>query len=178
MKTKFRFILITALFLISYLNLKAQNMNFYIDKWQQVDSLEQKALPKSALEVVNVILERAKTENNSEQVIKSFIFRLKYKNSNEEKAFEKLCYEMDSAIQTKSAHGPTHCPRQRQSNRRRHCSLSVSAPDPRLCIDKLRIELLGNRNQAACDAHSRAKLRCHTSNSNSTLISTIHGPRR
>ena len=100
MKTSIRLYLITALLLISYLNLKAQNMEFYTKKWQKVDSLEQKALPKSALEVVNEILDHAKAENNSEQVIKSFIFRLKYKNSNEEKAFEKLCYEMDSAIQT------------------------------------------------------------------------------
>ncbi|NJO89516.1 MAG: hypothetical protein HC831_11630 [Chloroflexia bacterium] len=73
-------------------------MNFYQSKWTEVDSLERKGLPKSALEVVNEILAKAKSDKNTEQVIKSFIFRLKYKNSNEEKAFEKLCYELDSAI--------------------------------------------------------------------------------
>ncbi len=73
-------------------------MKFYQSKWTEVDSLEKKGLPKSALEVVNEILAKAKSDKNSEQVIKSFIFRLKYKNSNEEKAFEKLCYELDSAV--------------------------------------------------------------------------------
>lgn len=100
MKTILRICLITALLIISYNNLKAQNMEFYTKKWQQVDSLEQKALPKSALDIVNEVLDRAKAENNSQQVIKSFIFRLKYKNTNEENAFEKLCYELDSSIQT------------------------------------------------------------------------------
>ncbi|RLD77768.1 MAG: hypothetical protein DRJ07_14205, partial [Bacteroidetes bacterium] len=72
-------------------------MKFYENKWEKIDSLEQKGLPKSALEVVNEILVQAKTDKNSEQVIKSFIFRLKYKNTNEENAFESLCHELDSA---------------------------------------------------------------------------------
>ena len=72
-------------------------MKFYSEKWAKIDSLEQEALPKSALKVVNEIMLRAKKDKNSEQVIKSFVFRLKYKNDFEENAFESLCHELDSA---------------------------------------------------------------------------------
>ncbi|MFN8255181.1 MAG: alpha-2-macroglobulin family protein [Bacteroidales bacterium] len=100
MKSMVRILSVTFLLLIFYQNPKAQEMEFYAKKWKEVDSLERKALPKSALEIVEQILVRAKADNNSQQVIKSFIFRLKYKNTNEENAFEKLCYELDSSIQT------------------------------------------------------------------------------
>jgi hypothetical protein len=94
---KAKIVLLVALFFLLITNLNAQNMNFYQSKWTKVDSLEQKGLPKSALKVVNEILAKAKSDKNSEQVIKSFIFQLKYENSNEENAFEALCYELDSA---------------------------------------------------------------------------------
>ncbi|MEN8123138.1 MAG: hypothetical protein ABFS35_22560, partial [Bacteroidota bacterium] len=98
MKTKLIPLFLTALLLIIFNNLNAQNMKFYKEKWQKIDSLEQKGLPKSALEVVNEILVQAKKDEISEQVIKSFIYRLKYKNKNEENAFEALCHELDSAV--------------------------------------------------------------------------------
>jgi uncharacterized protein YfaS (alpha-2-macroglobulin family) len=79
--------------------LKAQNMKFYDQKWQQVDSFDSKGLPKSALEVTDKIFEQAKKDKNSEQVIKSFIYKLKFKNVIEENAFEKLTHQLDSAAQ-------------------------------------------------------------------------------
>jgi len=99
-----RIVSLFALIFLLITNLNAQTMDFYHSKWTKVDSLEKKGLPKSALEVVNEILLKAKSDKNSEQVIKSFIFRLKYKNSNEESAFEALCHELDSA--TKQASFP------------------------------------------------------------------------
>ncbi len=77
--------------------LKAQNMKFYEKKWKQVDSFENKGLPKSALEITDKIFEQAKKDKNSEQVIKSFIYVLKFKNNIEENAFEKLTHQLDSA---------------------------------------------------------------------------------
>ncbi|MCF6183542.1 MAG: MG2 domain-containing protein, partial [Bacteroidales bacterium] len=97
--TSFTLFLFIAFF---SLNLNAQKMTFYKTQWQKIDSLEKKGLPKSALQVVDEIYEKAKTENNSQQVIKSFIFKLKYKNQIEENAFEKLCKELDSTAQTAS----------------------------------------------------------------------------
>lgn len=102
MKSKLLSLTVILLFVTLVTNLNAQNMEFYNSKWKEIDSLEQKGLPKSALEIVNQILDRAKSEKNSQQVIKSFIFRLKYKNSNEENAFEALCHELDSAVKEAS----------------------------------------------------------------------------
>jgi uncharacterized protein YfaS (alpha-2-macroglobulin family) len=100
MKTKISLIILFSLFIGTLTNINAQDMKFYIKNWQKVDSLEKKQLPKSALEVVDEIYSRAKEEKNSEQVIKSFIFRLKFKNTLEENAFEKLCFELDSTAAT------------------------------------------------------------------------------
>ena len=77
-------------------------MTFYKSQWQKIDSLEKKGLPKSALKVVDEIYTKAKKDNNSEQVIKSFIYNLKYKNQIEENAFERLCKELDSTAQNAS----------------------------------------------------------------------------
>ncbi|MCF6366803.1 MAG: MG2 domain-containing protein [Bacteroidales bacterium] len=77
-------------------NLNAQNMRYYEQKWDKIDSLDKKGLPKSALKVINEIYTKAKKEKNSEQVLKSFIYNLKYKNDIEENAFESLCFELDS----------------------------------------------------------------------------------
>ncbi len=77
----------------------SQKNDFYKKKWNKIDSLENEGLPKSALEIAEEIYARAQKENNAEQAIKSFIYRLKYKNEIEENAFEKLCYELDSTAQ-------------------------------------------------------------------------------
>ena len=77
-------------------------MKFYKQKWEKIDSLDKKGLPKSALKVVDEIYTKAKKENKSEQVIKSFIYNLKYKNQIEENAFERLCAELDSTAEKAS----------------------------------------------------------------------------
>ena len=77
----------------------SQKNDFYKKKWSKIDSLENEGLPKSALEIAEEIYVRAQKENNTEQAIKSFIYRLKYKNEIEENAFEKLCNELDSTAQ-------------------------------------------------------------------------------
>ncbi len=102
MKTLIRLIFLSALLTGLFTNIKAQDMEFYSKKWQQIDTLEKKQLPKSALEVVDEIYTYAKSESNSEQLIKSFIYRLKYKNVIEENAFEKLCHELDSTARNAS----------------------------------------------------------------------------
>ncbi len=88
---------ITALIIITSITMFGQENNFYKENWQAIDSLERQGLPKSALELAENIYKKAKKDNNTEQLIKSFIYRLKYKNQIEENAFENLCYELDSA---------------------------------------------------------------------------------
>lgn len=70
----------------------------YEKEWAQIDSLERKGLPKSALEIVELVYNDARKTNNHNQFIKSLLYRLKYKNSNEEDAFENLIYEINTEI--------------------------------------------------------------------------------
>ena len=50
----------------------------YTSEWKIVDSLEQQRLPKSALEKVESIALRARAENNTEQILKTVIYKGKY----------------------------------------------------------------------------------------------------
>ncbi len=95
---KIKLIQISCILLLIFIvtNLRAQEKKFYKEKWSEVSDTEKKGLPKSGLEIVNEIYDFAKKDKNSEQVIKSFIYKLKYKNLIEENAFEKLCKELDS----------------------------------------------------------------------------------
>ena len=56
---------------------QAQNPD-YDALWKKVDKFEADGLPKSALEVVQTIVAKAKKENNKPQAIKSLLFKSKY----------------------------------------------------------------------------------------------------
>ena len=56
----------------------------YAKEWKKVDSLANKGLNKSALEVVNGIYDKAKTENNAPQYVKAIIHRMKFEQYMEE----------------------------------------------------------------------------------------------
>ncbi len=92
MKTT-KLLLIFMLFFAPFANINAQN---YTKNWAKVDSLTKLNLPKSALAEIDIIYKKAKKDNNSQQIIKSFIHRLKFKNQTEDNAFEQLCWELDS----------------------------------------------------------------------------------
>ncbi len=72
----------------------------YKKQWQQVDSLIGIGLPKSALEIVEIIFEEAKKDENHDQILKSYTYRLKLRKSFEEYAFEDLIYEMEEDVKT------------------------------------------------------------------------------
>lgn len=73
----------------------------YAKEWKKVDSLANKGLNKSALEVVNGIYDKAKTENNAPQYVKAIIHRMKFEQYMEEysliKALNKLNEEAKEA---------------------------------------------------------------------------------
>ena len=48
----------------------------YEKLWKKVDSCEKKGLTESALKVVEIIYEKAKTENNSSQLVKALLNQL------------------------------------------------------------------------------------------------------
>ena len=61
-------------------NNKDVNMKFdkYENEWKNVEKLEKKGLTKSILDTVQVIYEKAKKDNNINQVIKATMYRIKY----------------------------------------------------------------------------------------------------
>ncbi|MCK6648689.1 MAG: hypothetical protein L6Q66_03445, partial [Bacteroidia bacterium] len=66
----------------------------YEKEWAKVDSLAKKGLNRSALDVVNGIYDKAKTESNASQFVKAIIHRMKFEQYMEEyslvKALNKL----------------------------------------------------------------------------------------
>lgn len=67
----------------------------YEAAWKTIDSLEQQGLPRSALEKVNALYERAKTDQVHEHVIKALIYRSKYEVQLEENGQAKTIYRME-----------------------------------------------------------------------------------
>lgn len=73
----------------------------YEKEWKKVDSLTNKGLNKSALEIVNGIYDKAKVENNAGQFVKAIIHRMKFEQHMEEyslvKALNRLNEEAKEA---------------------------------------------------------------------------------
>jgi len=67
-------------------NMKTFN---YEKAWKEVSDFEQKALPESLLNVVNDIYEHAKKDNNTGQLVKAIVYRLKFTDYKEENGFIK-----------------------------------------------------------------------------------------
>ena len=74
----------------------------YKSAWNTVDSLENKGLTRSALEVVEEIYKTAKIENNDPQIIKSIFFKLKYVNYVEEYSNQKIIKQVTEEIDSTS----------------------------------------------------------------------------
>lgn len=74
------------------------NTDPYEKEWKEITDLESKGLPKSALEKVLVLYQRAKTANDPSQVIKTLIFRSKYTSQLEEDGFVKTINALDSDL--------------------------------------------------------------------------------
>ncbi len=68
--------------------------------WKQVDSLVSLGQPKSALELVNEIYTRSKTENNDPQTIKSVIYRIRLNSEFQEDFLIKTIVELQNEIQS------------------------------------------------------------------------------
>lgn len=65
---------------------KRKSMSDFKTEWSQVDSLERKGLPQSALEIVEKIYREARKASNSEQTIKALIYQTRLRASYEEEA--------------------------------------------------------------------------------------------
>ena len=74
------FILIALLITMTHQaqNKQSMNDNNYTNLWQKVDDAEKKSLPKSASDVVNIIMKQAVDDKNGPQIIKALIHQGKY----------------------------------------------------------------------------------------------------
>ncbi|MCE3279083.1 MAG: hypothetical protein K0S44_1274 [Bacteroidetes bacterium] len=70
----------------------------YEKEWKKVDSLTNKGLTKSALEVVTGIYNKAKSENNSAQFVKAILHRMKFEQQMEEYSLEKALLRLNEEI--------------------------------------------------------------------------------
>ncbi|NBC18837.1 MAG: hypothetical protein GVY18_16155, partial [Bacteroidetes bacterium] len=77
----------------------------YDAAWARVDSLENEGLPRSALEVVEAIYERARADGDAPQRIKALIYQAKYTVRLEEDAAMQVVGRMRGEID--AAEGPT-----------------------------------------------------------------------
>lgn len=74
----------------------------YDKLWKKVDSCERKGLSESALNVVEGIYAKAKTENNASQFVKAVLHRMKFESYKEEFSIEKSIIKLrDEANEAK-----------------------------------------------------------------------------
>jgi len=84
-------------------NLFAHGQKFdYTKKWETVDSLDSKSLPKSALQVVETIYSHAKKEQNVTQLVKSVIYKMKYNTDVQEDSYSKNIESVEKEIEISS----------------------------------------------------------------------------
>jgi len=74
-KTIFRFGLLAALILMINPAFMKPDDRPYEELWKEVDALMEKGLPRSALEVIDVVQQKALTENQGQQLLKAAIYR-------------------------------------------------------------------------------------------------------
>ncbi len=87
-------ILCIILCLISLYTMNSQQQN----NWKEVTELEKQGLPKSALVIVENIYQKAKKSNNTNQLIKSLLYKAKYALTLEENAQLSIITELKEEI--------------------------------------------------------------------------------
>lgn len=72
----------------------------YENSWRKADSLEQQGLSKSALEIVNVIMNKAEKEKNQPMMVKALMYQMKYNQELEENEFVLALNRIDELRKT------------------------------------------------------------------------------
>ncbi len=78
----------------------AQSMNAPYDKeWSEIDSLEKQGLPRSALEKVNTLYERARSGGEYDHQVRSALYRAKYRQQLEEDGAAAAIYSLQEELE-------------------------------------------------------------------------------
>lgn len=75
---KFSFILLTVAFVVAAFAAFQQPTVSFDERWKKVEELAEKQLPESALKEVDAILKEAKKQNNSIEVIKATLYKMRF----------------------------------------------------------------------------------------------------
>ncbi|MGP8216435.1 MAG: alpha-2-macroglobulin family protein [Bacteroidia bacterium] len=74
----------------------------YTKEWKKVDSLIKDGLSKSAIEQVEMIYNKAKSDNNAPQIVKAIMYRLRLVQQYQEDDIYNSIYKMNNEIKTSS----------------------------------------------------------------------------
>ncbi len=89
--------LILITLIITNQNLQGQNKD-YTEEWKNVQSMENKGLPRSALDIVDRIHKEAWQENNAPQFLKAALYQIKLRADYQEDFMESSLMQLDSEI--------------------------------------------------------------------------------
>lgn len=78
--------------------IQTKDIHSYSQGWEEVKKQEKDGLPKSALDLVGKIYQKAQKEHNSAQIIKTIIHKIKYIGKIEEEAFVQAIKELQDEI--------------------------------------------------------------------------------
>jgi uncharacterized protein YfaS (alpha-2-macroglobulin family) len=88
---------LTLIMILLFANL-SHSQNNYVDLWETVEKFELEGLPKSALEIIESIQEKAERDNNNAQRIKVLLFKSKFSLTLEEDAQLKIINDFKNQI--------------------------------------------------------------------------------
>lgn len=91
-----------AVFILLSAGLRAQESYNYEAVWKTIDSLTEKGLPQSALEKLDKLQLRAKTDNNHAQKIKSQLYRIRLESDYQEGYYESAIYSLEKEVKTET----------------------------------------------------------------------------
>ncbi len=91
-----KYIILVLIFIANLSIMSGQND--FTEDWKKVETFDQQGLPKSALEIVETIYKRSKTENNDNQLIKALLHKVKYLLTLEENAQLNIIKEFKTEI--------------------------------------------------------------------------------
>ncbi|MBA3649644.1 MAG: hypothetical protein H0W62_14045 [Chitinophagales bacterium] len=80
------------------LNMPTSHYELYEKQWKEVDALEAQGLTKSSLQKADAIYALAKKLNNTPQIVKSLIYKVKYKQVLQEGGYEKTLLDFENEI--------------------------------------------------------------------------------
>ena len=86
------------IFTLLFISVNIFSQKKYDKLWSQVEAFELQGKYKSASEVVDKILKKAKRSNKSDQLVKGFIYKSKFTLQLEEGAQKKIIAELEAAI--------------------------------------------------------------------------------